>query len=69
MSESRFDDIVVGAGVLGLAARTSLPAAAGGVAVFERSPAAVGGLGAQFGMLWPIGQPLGPLTALARREP
>ncbi len=68
MNESRFDDIVVGAGVLGLAHAYELGRRGRRVAVFERSQAAVGASVRNFGMLWPIGQPLGPLRALARRS-
>jgi FAD dependent oxidoreductase TIGR03364 len=68
MVERQYDDIVVGAGVLGLAHAYHLSRRGRRVAVLERDAAAVGASVRNFGMLWPIGQPLGPLRALARRS-
>src|SRR5262249_52763791 len=64
----QYDDIVVGAGVLGLAHAYHLARRGRRVAVLERSRAASGASVRNFGMLWPIGQPLGPLRALALRS-
>jgi D-hydroxyproline dehydrogenase subunit beta len=65
---ARYDDIVVGAGVLGLAHAYHLARRGRRVAVFERSPMAVGASVRNFGMLWPIGQPFGEPRALALRS-
>ena len=65
---SRYDDIVVGAGVIGLAHAYELARRGRRVAVLERSPAAAGASVRNFGMLWPIGQPFGEPRTLANRS-
>jgi FAD dependent oxidoreductase TIGR03364 len=63
-----FDVAIVGAGIVGLAHACLASRAGRKVAIFERNPGASGASVRNFGMLWPIGQPPGPLRQMALRS-
>jgi FAD dependent oxidoreductase TIGR03364 len=60
--------IVVGAGIVGLAMARALAIAGYRVTVFDRHERAVGASVRNFGTIWPIGVPNGPLYARAMRS-
>ncbi|MFN7020994.1 MAG: TIGR03364 family FAD-dependent oxidoreductase [Phycisphaerales bacterium] len=64
------DVVVVGAGIAGLAHALAAHRLGRSVLVLERSPRSVGASVRNFGMIWPIGQPDGPMrnTALRSRQ-
>lgn len=64
----RSDDIVIGAGIVGLALAYTLARSGRRVTVLERSPHPQGASVRNFGTLWPIGQPSGPRRAMALRS-
>lgn len=68
MSREKADVAIVGAGIIGLAHAYLAARSGRKVAVFERNPAAAGASIRNFGMIWPIGQPAGPLRHMALRS-
>ncbi len=60
--------VVIGAGIVGLATARALAIKGYSVKVFDRHPKAVGASVRNFGMLWPIGQPVGTLYKRAMRS-
>jgi len=65
---TQFDVGVVGAGILGLAHAYHLARRGLKVVVFERHSRAQGASVRNFGMIWPIGQPSGPMYQMAKRS-
>lgn len=68
MAENHADVLIVGAGIVGLAHAWIAAKSGRKVAVMERRPAATGASIANFGLLWPIGQPAGRMLTLALRS-
>lgn len=60
--------IVIGAGIVGLATARALSLNGFAVTVIERSGKAIGASVRNFGMIWPIGQPDGPMYNRAFRS-
>lgn len=59
--------IVIGAGIVGLAAARALALKGFQVDIYERTPVATGASIRNFGMIWPVGQPAGELYDRALR--
>jgi D-hydroxyproline dehydrogenase subunit beta len=64
----RSDCVVVGAGIIGLATAYALLKAGKTVTILDRDSAPLGASIRNFGMVWPVGLPSGPASALAMRS-
>jgi FAD dependent oxidoreductase TIGR03364 len=67
MNTQKFDAAIVGGGILGLAHASWMAENGKSVIIFEREPKAYGASIRNFGLVWPIGQPTGPLYDRAMR--
>lgn len=65
---TKFDVVIVGAGIAGLSLAWHLHRAGQSVCVLERSVRAEGASVRNFGMVWPVGQPNAEIEALALRS-
>lgn len=68
MKDNQYDVAIVGAGIVGLALAYAAAKKGQKVIVFERHPRAVGASVRNFGLIWPVGQPAGPLLDRALRS-
>jgi len=68
MSELKVDVIIIGGGIVGLAHATLALEKGLQVILIEQNEMAVGASVRNFGLIWPIGQPAGPLYERARRS-
>jgi len=68
MNAERADIAVIGGGILGLAHAYVLARKGKQVVLFERGRRATGASIRNFGMIWPIGQPAGPMHGIALRS-
>jgi D-hydroxyproline dehydrogenase subunit beta len=68
MSSRNAEILVIGAGIAGLAHAWIAARSGLSVAVLERQHAALGASIRNFGLLWPIGQPAGPMLQLALKS-
>ncbi len=64
----KYDVAVIGAGISGLAIAYTAAKQGKKVAVFERSPRALGASVRNFGLIWPVGQTAGPRLERALRS-
>ncbi len=64
----RHDAVIVGGGIIGLTHAHFLSRQGWSVCVLEQHPAARGASVRNFGMVWPVGQPLGAMREMAMRS-